>query len=224
MDGVSAHSSSVRDDGPGADGSLTAQIRAEFQREGDDVGQTLSRMAVRDSVQQLAFSLTHGGDASQYLQEASSLAQEYQLDFLEIVQADGTIVSSAQWPARFGYKRALPPTGQSEAFLKNEEIPDGSALGMIAIRPVHTSDGSIYLIGGKKVDRSLIESLSLPPGMYVWLYRTTATGTNDIIGQSIAEPNRFSISRNPRRAGRRNLASFRSPRKPTTAPPRRRFP
>ena len=169
--------------------ALTAQIRAEFQREGDDVGQTLSRMAVRDSVQQLAFSLTHGGDASQYLQEASSLAQEYQLDFLEIVQADGTIVSSAQWPARFGYKRALPPTGQSEAFLKNEEIPDGSALGMIAIRPVHTSDGSIYLIGGKKVDRSLIESLSLPPGMYVWLYRTTATGTNNIIGQSVAEPN-----------------------------------
>jgi len=169
--------------------ALTAQIRAEFQREGDDVGQTLSRMAVRDSVQQLAFSLTHGGDASQYLQEASSLAQEYQLNFLEIVQADGTIVSSAQWPARFGYKLALPPTGQPEAFLKNEEIPDGSALGMIAIRPVHTSDGSIYLVGGKKVDRSLIESLSLPPGMYVWLYSPTTTGTNDIIGQSVAEPN-----------------------------------
>jgi signal transduction histidine kinase len=169
--------------------ALTAQIRAEFQREGDDVGQTLSRMAVRDSVQQLAFSLTHGGDASQYLQEASSLAQEYQLDFLEIVQADGTIVSSAQWPARFGYKRALPPLGQTEAFLKNEEIPDGTALGMIAARPVHTSDGSIYLIGGKKVDRSLIESLSLPPGMYVWLYRPTAADANDIIGQSVAEPN-----------------------------------
>ena len=117
--------------------ALTAQIRAEFQREGDDVGQTLSRMALRDSVQQLAFSITHGGDASQYLQEASSLAQEYQLDFLEIVQADGTIISSAQWPARFGYKRPLP-TGQAEAFLKNEEIADGSALGMIAARPAHT--------------------------------------------------------------------------------------
>jgi two-component system, NtrC family, nitrogen regulation sensor histidine kinase NtrY len=170
--------------------ALTAQIRAEFQREGDDVGRTLSRMAVRDSVQQLAFSLTHGGDASQYLQEATSLAQEYQLDFLEIVQADGIIVSSAQWPARFGYKRPLPPIGQGEAYLKNEEIPDGSALGMIAVRPAHTSDGNIYLIGGKRVDRSLIESLSVPPGMYVWLYRQTSatSDANDIIGQSIAEP------------------------------------
>src|SRR6185369_7578225 len=171
--------------------ALTTQVRAEFQREGEEVGQTLSRMAVRDSVQQMASSLTHGGDASQYLQEAPSLAQEYQLDFLEIVQADGTIVSSAQWPARFGYKRPLPPSGDTESFLKNEEVPDGMALGMIASRPVHTTDGSIFLIGGKKVDRTLIDSMSVPPGMYVWLYRSTTSSddANNIVGQSVAEPN-----------------------------------
>jgi len=44
--------------------ALTGQIWAEFQREGEEVGQTLSRMAVRDSVQQMASSLTHSGDAS----------------------------------------------------------------------------------------------------------------------------------------------------------------
>ena len=167
--------------------ALTAQIRAEFQREGEEVGQTLGRMAVRDSVQQMASTLTHGGDASQYLQEATSLAQEYQLDFLEIVQADGTIVSSAQWPARFGYTRPVPPSGRTEAFLKNEEAPDGTALGMIASQPVHTTDGSIFLIGGKKVDRSLLQSMSVPPGMYVWLYRSS--DGSDIVGQSVAEPN-----------------------------------
>ncbi len=171
--------------------ALTRQIRSEFQREGEEVGQTLSRLAVRDSVQQMASSLTHGGDASQYLQEAPSLAQEYQLDFLEIVEADGTIVSSAQWPARFGYKRPLPPSGQSQAFLKNEEVPDGTALGMIASRPVHTTDGSIFLIGGKKLDRSLIESMSVPQGMYVWLYRatTSASDGSDVVGQSVTDPN-----------------------------------
>ncbi len=31
------------------------------------------------------------------------MAQDAQLDFLEIVGPDGKIVSSAQWPARFGY-------------------------------------------------------------------------------------------------------------------------
>ena len=169
--------------------ALTSQIHAEFQREGQEVGQTLSRLALRDAVQQMALSLTQGGDASQYLQEASSLAQEYQLDFLEIVQADGTIISSAQWPARFGYKRALLPPGQAEAFLKNEEVPEGSALGMIASRPVHTSEGNVYLIGGKRVDRRLIESLSIPPGMYVWLYRQSGAGPDgtDIVGPAVSD-------------------------------------
>src|SRR5512143_1158422 len=142
--------------------ALITQIRAEFQREGSDVGATLSRMAATDRLQNIAFTLTHGGDASNYLQEAGSLAQEYQLDFFEVVQSDGTIVSSAQWPARFGYKRQLPGASQQDAFLKSEEVPDGTALGMIAVRPVHAADAAIYLVGGKKVDREFIDSLSLP--------------------------------------------------------------
>ena len=171
--------------------ALINQIRAEFHREGSEVGATLSRMAATDRLQNIAFSLTHGGDPSTYLQEAGSLAQEYQLDFLEIVQADGTIVSSAQWPARFGYKRQLPPATQQDAFLKNEELPDGTALGMIAVRPVHAGDAAIYLIGGKKVDREFIDSLSLPPGMYVWLYRQTTSSLDiaDVIGPTVANPN-----------------------------------
>ena len=171
--------------------ALINQIRAEFQREGGEVGGTLSRMAATDRLQSIAFSLTHGGDPSTYLQEAGALAQEYQLDFLEIVQADGTIVSSAQWPARFGYKRQLPAAAQQDAFLKNEELPDGTALGMIAVRPVHAGDAAIYLAGGRKVDREFIDSLSLPQGMYVWLYRQTTSSldVSDIIGPSVERPN-----------------------------------
>ncbi len=171
--------------------ALISQIRAEFQREGSEVGATLSRMATTERLQNIAFAVTHGGDPSNYLQEAGALAQEYQLDFLEIVEADGTIVSSAQWPARFGYKRQLPPASQQDAFLKNEELPDGTALGMIAVRPVHTGDAAIYLVGGRKVDREFIDSLSLPQGMYVWLYRqtTSTVDASDIIGPTVTSPN-----------------------------------
>jgi signal transduction histidine kinase len=170
--------------------ALIAQIHGEFQREGTEVGETLTRMAGTERLQNLAFALTHGADSSTYLQEATSLAQEYQLDFLDIVQSDGTIISSAQWPARFGYKRQLPPVNQTEAFLKNEEIPDGTSLGMIAARAVHASEGAIYLIGGKKVDRSLVESLPLPHGMYVWLYRqsTNSLEIGDVIGPTVVLP------------------------------------
>ena len=51
------------------------------------------------------------------------MAQDAQLDFLEIVGPDGKIVSSAQWPARFGYPESAA-TIASTSFLKREELPD----------------------------------------------------------------------------------------------------
>ena len=43
-------------------------------------------------------------DYSPYVRTAREIAASQRLDFLELVAGDGTIVSSAQWPARFGYK------------------------------------------------------------------------------------------------------------------------
>ena len=67
----------------------------------------IDRMAGSDRVSRIAFDLGHNGDPALYLTEATALAQEYELDYLEIVAGDGSIVSSAQWPARFGYKEDL---------------------------------------------------------------------------------------------------------------------
>ena len=65
----------------------------------------------------IAYDLAHGGDAALYLTEAGSLAQEYQLDYLELVQPNGSIVSSAQSPAHFGYKEpAIAAAGQPFVF------------------------------------------------------------------------------------------------------------
>lgn len=170
--------------------ALTTQIRGEFQREGDEVVGIIGRIAASDEVQRIAFSVTHGGDPSLYLRDAASIAHEYQIDFLELVQADGTIISSAQWPAHYGYKRPVPSADTNGAFLKSEELQNGSALGLIASRAIHSSDGTLYVIGGRSLDRKLLDSLSVPTGMYVWLYRRTG-GVNsegDMLGPSITTP------------------------------------
>jgi signal transduction histidine kinase len=167
--------------------ALTAQIHGEFQREGDEVAGIIGRIAGSDEIQRVAFSVTHGTDPSLYLRDAASIAHEYQIDFLEFVQADGTIISSAQWPARYGYKRTIP-SEEGKAFLKTEELQNGTALGLIASRAVR-ADGTIYVIGGRSVDRKLLESLSVPPGMYVWLYHETgATNTGEVLGPSTVSP------------------------------------
>jgi two-component system nitrogen regulation sensor histidine kinase NtrY len=69
------------------------------------------------------------------LTEAQTLVQDAQLDFLEIVGPDGNVVSSAQWPARFGYPE--PAATATQTFLKREDLPDGTtALGLFAVRAV----------------------------------------------------------------------------------------
>jgi hypothetical protein len=123
--------------------ALTAQITSEFQREGQEVAGIVGRIAASDEVQRIASSVTRGGDTSLYLRDASSLAHEYQIDFLELVQADGTIISSAQWPAHYGYKRQLSASVSGAASLKSEELQNGLALGLIATREVHSADGTM---------------------------------------------------------------------------------
>jgi signal transduction histidine kinase len=136
-------------------------------------------MAASDRLTRMAYELTQGGDAAQYLTEAASLAQEYRLDFLEIIGPNGEIVSSAQWPARFGYKEPAVAAAGRPPFLKQEDLPDGSSeMGLFAVRAVHgaelagNSGGSnVYVVGGTKLDRDFLATLPVPAAAQVYLYR-----------------------------------------------------
>jgi signal transduction histidine kinase len=95
------------------------------------------------------------------------------LDFLEFVDGRGVILSSAQWPAKFGYtENSLPPAPPPKnAFLRQEGLPDGSALSLSAIRKVQVGDKPLFVIGGRRLDKDFIGSLELPAGMRAMLYR-----------------------------------------------------
>jgi two-component system nitrogen regulation sensor histidine kinase NtrY len=113
---------------------FVGQFRREYQHRADSVALSLDRMAGSEPVTRIAFELGHGGDPAPYLNRAAALAQEYQLDFLEIVSSDGSIVSSAQWPARFGYKETAITGTHRKPFLKEESLPDGSSqIGLFAV-------------------------------------------------------------------------------------------
>lgn len=147
------------------------QFQREFQHRADDLAATLDRMAQSDRLTRMAFDLSQGGDPAPYLGDAASLAQEYRLDYLEIVGADGAIVSSAQWPARFGYKEPAIGAAGKAPFLKEEDLSDGSSqVGLFAVRKVQSS---VYVVGGAKLDRAFLASLPVPAGTYVYLYRNT---------------------------------------------------
>jgi HAMP domain-containing protein len=156
--------------------ALVAQFRNEFTRRRQEIAHRVERIANAESTLNLAIA-TSGPtpDYSPYVNEAASLAAAHGLDFLELVAGDGTIISSASWPARFGYREeglvgSADWAGHS-AFLKREELPDETALALEAVRVVKDGYSLLYVAGSEKLDRDFLQSLSLPGGMRVLLYR-----------------------------------------------------
>jgi signal transduction histidine kinase len=153
---------------------FVSQFQREFQHRSAEVAAAVDHIAASERVRTMAFELVQSGDAGPYLTEAQTLAQDAQLDFLEIVGPDAKIVSSAQWPARFGYFEPFAWVDQP-TFLKTEDLPDGtSALGLFAIRAVGRSESAaqpVHVIGGKRLDKSFLADLPAAPGMQIALYK-----------------------------------------------------
>lgn len=158
--------------------ALVAQFRREFRRRGDEVLRRVEAIASSDSTSHMALAM--GRDSTDYgdfLHYATTAAESQQLDFLEFVDDQGRIISSAEWPAKFGYKQQLPFTQPpSDPFLMREELPDGVALGVFAARQVSAGDNQLFVIGGQRLDKKFLAGLDLPAGMRAMLYQNLDNG------------------------------------------------
>jgi two-component system, NtrC family, nitrogen regulation sensor histidine kinase NtrY len=139
------------------------------------VTQRIETIARSEVVGHMATALNGSlADAGTYFDLAQSMAENQGLDFLEFVDARGVIISSAQWPTKFGYPDAafgtLADADKQSAFLKQEDLQDSSRLGLFAVRATQVSDQPIYVVGGRRVDRHFLSALDLPVGMRVLLY------------------------------------------------------
>ena len=156
---------------------FVSQFQREFQHRSNDVAAAVDRLAAQEHVRTMAFELGQSGDTAPYLNEAQTLAQDAQLDFLEIIGPDGNIVSSAQWPARFGYAEPAAKAMSQTPFLKREDLPEGnSELGLFAVRDVRGAEPAVRLLGGKRLDQSFLADLPVAPGMQVGLYTDADDG------------------------------------------------
>jgi signal transduction histidine kinase len=103
------------------------------------------------------------------------MARAHGLGLLELVGGDGAIVSSAEWPVRFGYVEdwLAAPSGWKPgvAFLRREELPDGFTLALAAVETVNAGGRQLYVAGGQQLDQDFLATLVLPAGMRVLLYR-----------------------------------------------------
>ncbi|HUP03183.1 MAG TPA: hypothetical protein VMU19_04305, partial [Bryobacteraceae bacterium] len=151
-------------------GDLVAQFRAEFQRRGEEIAHEVNGIASSDAAVQIAMA----PDTAPYYGEAASLAAAHGLGLLELVAGDGAIISSAEWPARFGYHDDWVTQGAwkpGRAALRREELPEGFTLALSAVGAATAGDRKLYVVGGQQLDRGFLSTLVLPAGMRVLLYR-----------------------------------------------------
>jgi two-component system, NtrC family, nitrogen regulation sensor histidine kinase NtrY len=156
--------------------ALIAQFQHEFNRRSEDVAHQVEGIATSDAVTRMATALNGiPTDSAEYFDLARSIAESHQLDFLELLDSRGTIISSAQWPAKFGYPdssfESWSASGDQAPFLKLEELQDSTALGMFAARLVRMGDHPVYVIGGRRLDKNFLSALDLPTDTRVLLYQ-----------------------------------------------------
>jgi len=156
--------------------ALVKQFQREFDRRGDDVARRVEGIAVSDAVSRMATTLRGTpADSVEYFDLSRSMAETQQLDFLELLDERGVIISSAQSPAKFGYPESgfdnLAGLNQQGAFLKLEELQDSTALGLFAVRAYRVGDHPVYVIGGRRLDKAFLAALELPPDMCALLYQ-----------------------------------------------------
>ena len=156
--------------------ALVAQFQHEFNRRGEDVARRVEGIANSEAVGRMATALSGSStDSAGYFDLARSLAESRQLDFLELLDWRGTIISSAEWPAKFGYRDnsfdVLPASADQGAFLKLEEMQDSTALGLIAVRTATPGEHPVYVVGGRRLDKNFLSALDLPPDMRALLYQ-----------------------------------------------------
>jgi signal transduction histidine kinase len=156
--------------------ALAAQFRQELLRRKQEIAQHVRDIAEADSTRDMVIALNRpDADPPAYVDAAEPLAAAHNLDFLELVSATGSIVSSKQWPARFLYQEdwvaQRDDWNSREPFLKREDLPTGTALALISVRIATVGESKLYVIGGQALDRDFLSSFVLPAGMRALLYR-----------------------------------------------------
>ena len=180
--------------------AVVAQFQHEFSSQGQDVARRVQGIADAEATLRMALKLSSpNADESVYVSDAQGLAKSHQLDFLELLDTNGSIISSAQWPARFGYKESWLTQNVDwsarGAFLKKIDTPDGPALALLAVSVVPVGNSNLYIAGGKRLGNSFLASLALPEGTRALLYSNldpnfSSQDLTDVNG-AVAQADRF---------------------------------
>jgi signal transduction histidine kinase len=160
--------------------ALVAQFQRELAERGQEIAIRVQGIADAEATLRMALELSRpDADPSLYVNDARGLADSHHLDFVELIGNDGTVLSSAQWPGRVGYKDEWVTQGQDwkdqGAFLRPVQLADNVELGLLAVRVVQVGTNNLYIVAGQRLDGAFLSTLAVPAGTRALLYRNLET-------------------------------------------------
>ena len=159
-------------------GTLRAQFEREFARRGRELQTRLKAIASTQRVLEIPAQT----DYAPLIDAAGAISEGLGLDFFEIVAPNGSIISSAHWPARFGYREdwILQPNRAGKSFVHLMELADRKELALMAVERAFSGSDYVILAGGVKLDEPFLMNIALPEGMSVSLDRNTIPGAASV--------------------------------------------
>ena len=172
--------------------ALVEQFKKEFAQRGEEISRQVENIANAEITLRTAIDAARPtADLSIYMHDANGAAQDHGLDFVELVNYDGTVISSAQYPSRIGYKNewvtAKSDWSDTQAFLKREELPTEVAISLSVVRTQPNAPKPFYIIGGRRLDKNFLASLVLPAGMRALIYTNLdpSFASTSLLGENI---------------------------------------
>lgn len=160
--------------------ALVQQFKREYDQRGQEVFRRVRGIAEAEATVRMAIDLARpSADPSIYVDDARGVSQSYHLDVMDFVGTNGTIISSAENHAKFGYKMDWltqqvdgKPIDWVEqgSFLMKIDTQDGPGVALMAVSTVRVGDRDLYIVGGEELGKEFLGSLGLPAGMRALLY------------------------------------------------------
>ncbi|MBI2565716.1 MAG: HAMP domain-containing protein [Candidatus Schekmanbacteria bacterium] len=190
-------------------------IRRTFEEEAALIERRVAAAAERDEMRRLLLAAQQGRpDPGAAFGLAGRLAQGLDLQVLDIVDENGQLLSSAHWPARFGYvdaddRRQVKQPGKVS--LRVEGRPGGVERPTLqAVHEVRSGSVAFFLAGGAWYDEKELQRLEeifnvqilIRMGPRVWLASTGAVelpATAQAGGQSGSSASLLAIARDSER-------------------------
>ena len=165
--------------------AIKNQFENEFALQGKNLSLRAQAIAQSQPVHEMALALSApGGDPAPYLNLGSSLAAQQQLDYLDLLGPDGAVISSAEWPAKFGVRESwipeVPNWDRQGYFLNDQDTAEGKNLALVDVKQVAGVDRNFYVLAGRRIDSAFLKNLSeVLPGntkLLLWQPEGSASG------------------------------------------------